>query len=66
MLNAPRLRKCGSLMDCGTTNMVISCVAYSCTNRQKTGSKFFYKGKNPHLYDNSLFDYQHEHALIHV
>ena len=22
----------------GTTNMVISCVAYSCTNRQKTGS----------------------------
>ena len=23
---------------CGTTNMVISCVAYSCTNRQKTRS----------------------------
>ena len=23
---------------CGTTNMVISCMTYSCTNRQKTGS----------------------------
>ena len=23
---------------CGTSDMVISCVAYSCTNRQSTGS----------------------------
>ena len=26
---------------CGTTNMVISCVAYSYTNRQKTGSNIY-------------------------
>ena len=39
VLNSPRQtfwRLAGE--SCGTTNMVISCVAYSCTNRQKTGS----------------------------
>ena len=45
--------------------MVISCVAYSCTNRQKTGSKIFGKGKNPQLYKNSLVDCQHIYALVH-
>ena len=45
--------------------MIISCVAYSCKNRQKIDSKIVYKGKIHQLYKNSLVDCQYQHALVH-